>query len=177
MSELKVDTVKTENNDNLIVTEKLSVKDFSGLQTFFSANRQNGIKILAPLYFGNNQHDSSCGKPGQLLFGNGPNNIPEWRSVPTPPTLNIPGNTIVQILIDYNGFCSTDVRPLPVIPSVDQIQDWYYCNGTNGTPDLRITNPNTGEKDFQLYVPNLNGEPDWNNVCQYTKSLAYIMRI
>ena len=105
MSELKVDTVKTQNENNLVVTEKLSVKDFSGTQSLFTASRENGIKLFGPVYFGNSQHNNSCGKPGQILFGNGATNSPEWRSVPVPPVINIPGNTMVQILIDYNFIC------------------------------------------------------------------------
>lgn len=180
MSELKVDTVKTQNENNLVVTEKLSVKDFSRTQSLFTASRENGIKLFGPVYFGNSQHDNSCGKPGEILFGNGATNSPEWRPVPVPPIINIPGNTMVQILIDYNGFCSTDTRSRPVIPTVDQVQDWYYCDGTNGTPDTRITNPLTQEKDFPVFDADLRGnymDADWENICQYTKSIAYIMRI
>jgi hypothetical protein len=149
VSELKVDSIKSITGVPIVLGPELSVTDPSGIAEIFSAStdRSNGIKILGPVYAGT-PHDNGPGISGQILFANGGTAPPSWRGLPIPDPDVISSGTIIPWVIDYNGFSGT--LPLPTLPVIQNQTAWYYCDGTNNTPDLRVVNPlsTTGAKNW-----------------------------
>jgi len=147
VSELQIDKIKSISGTPVVLGPEILITDSSGFSEIFSASKTGGIRILGPLYAGTYQ-DNSPGNSGDILFGNGATMPPVWKPLPVPSPEVIASNEIFPLVLTWNGFATA--TPLPDAPTVNNAPAWVYCDGTNNTPDLRVVNPKTGAKNWQL---------------------------
>jgi hypothetical protein len=147
VSKLEVDVLKSVTGSSIAFERKLIVKDST--ETFEAFVSSTAGNFITGLIYTGTEYDNTPGISGQILFGSdGPTSSVSWKFPPVPSLVGIEKGTIVPWIVNYNPFCPSG--SLPPVPTTDNIPDWEYCTGRNGTPDYRITNPfsPTGGKEF-----------------------------
>ena len=168
MSELSTNKITTNSAQKLTIGSGLVVGSETKGQ--FEVTDFGAVKFLGPLLLGTQTGNTSGGSYQMLSSSGDPKEPPRWKTFyfncPVIQT-GIPVNAIFQYLVQgYYAGCDFNTAEMPTPPS-----GFLYCDGSNGTPDLRTyTNPLTGEMSFQ-------GGCNTTSPFNGTWTLAYIIKI
>jgi hypothetical protein len=169
MSELKTNQITSQDlsrkltiNPGLVIT--------SNGKTLFEVTDTGNTILNAPLLLGK-QEGATHGGSLQMVTSGGTESM-SWTTFSYQACANydsgVPTDTILDYLVMgfYDG-CASNTISRPDPPA-----GYVFCDGDNGTPDLRTTiNPNTGLKDFN---GNCGGA---NSFLSGVWTLYYIIRV
>jgi hypothetical protein len=168
MSEISVNKITTNTTQKLTIESGVVIGQESTGQ--FQVTDFGAIKFLGPLLLGTQTGNTSGGSFQMVSSSGNPLEPARWQTFrfncPTIST-GIPVNAIFTYLVEgyYEG-CPENTAELPTPPT-----GFLYCDGSNGTPDLRnYTNPNIGSRSFE---GGCNTSTPFNG----TWTLTYIIKI
>lgn len=149
MSELKTNKITSEDSSRKL-TVNSGVEIVSNSRKVFEVTDAGNLLFSSSLLLGN-QAGATHGGSIQMVTSNGANAPLSWTTFNfdnacANTDAGIPANVILEYLVVgfYDG-CSSNT-----ISSPDAPEGYVFCDGQNGTPDLRTsTNSITGIKDFE----------------------------
>jgi hypothetical protein len=168
MSELRVNKI-TSNipGQNITIGTGVVIGDETKGQ--FEVTDYGAIKFLGPLFLGTQTGNTAGGTFEMVSSSGDPKEPAKWNpfryNCPVIQT-GIPTNSIFRYLVQgyYDG-CSSNTVDFPAAPT-----GFYYCDGSNGTPDFRTVNPLTGQLSFE---GGCNTTTSYNG----TWTLTYIIKV
>lgn len=148
MSELKANKITSENTSRKLVISPGLVINSNGEKKFEITDDGNTV-INAPLLLGP-QGGATHGGEMQMVTSGGSKSNLSWTTFSYQACANFDAGVPTDAFFDYLVVGFYDGCASNTISRPDPPLGYVFCDGDNGTPDLRAyTNPNTGLVDFE----------------------------
>ena len=148
MSEIRTNKITSvSQNRKLTIGTGLEIVSSSEDNAYFQTTDDGSIKIFGSVLLGS-QTGSTHGIINQIVAYGGTDTSPRWQTyVYVCPTIDssAPKDSVYTYFVPgfFEG-CGGSTAGMPSAP-----KGFLYCDGSNGTPDFRITNTLTGLRSFE----------------------------